>query len=737
MIAAYAALLLTSAVGATTAAGCTRNPSSCHELAEQDSWAAAKVACAAELEASSNAETALDLARAHMGLDDKQAALDAARRGLALDRTATALRIVGTAQDRLGTPADVAAARTTLTEALGAYEAEGDDVGVARTALAFAGSFWRDSQFATVDHWIDVAEGRGAHLDDKTAGMVAIMRGDLARRIGGGEEAEAAYVRAEAHLRHHPAKLSWLLLKRGRLHLERGAPTAAATLLEDALELAAAAGGVDVQRAAILGLGEVAQRQGRPAEGLRALEEWDGGRTSSYLRILARLTADTGDAAAALALLDEAIRACRDNETLWDLHLQRGRALEQLQRPADAESAYRAAIEKVEAMRTTLQGSELQPWLLSRRREPYEALFRMLAERNERRELLRVLESLTARSFLDFASSERPAGDGGDLLLRAAELESLHNGLLVDAGVADTAGLEALVVVEADGRLWTIHRSHNGLSVEARAESATVRRLLRDLDARPNDVEVATQLGELLVPPSVVASDDILRIVPAGELLRVPWAALRPRGQPLILQRPLAIAPSLALLGSLRPAQWTDASLVLGDPDGSLGAARDEARHAAATLQVAVRLGAEATRSAVYEVPAPWVLHVASHAAAHAAGGALRLADGPLTAGDVLEAGLAARVVVLSGCATARSRNREMWGSLAAAFLANGTGTVLATLRSVDDAAASALIASAYRHGLRTDPVRALAAAQREHLTRLPIEAWSGFVAYDVGTLPD
>jgi CHAT domain-containing protein len=150
---------------------------------------------------------------------------------------------------------------------------------------------------------------------------------------------------------------------------------------------------------------------------------------------------------------------------------------------------------------------------------------------------------------------------------------------------------------------------------------------------------------------------------------------------------------------------------------------------------VAPRLGEQATRAALLTSTAPHLLHIASHASGSAEGSSLALADGQLTFAEIVMAELHADIVVLSGCATAKARGAEMWGSLAAAFLANGTGTVIATLGSVRDGDARAVIDAAYRHGLATDPVRALAAAQREMVSASsPPDTWSKFVAYDVGT---
>jgi tetratricopeptide (TPR) repeat protein len=730
---AYIALLLTSAIGALTAAGCSRNQT-CHDLAEEESWAAAKVVCAGELAAHFTAETALDLGRARMNTGDDKGGLQAAEQALAAAASTTALRLVGTLHDRLG---NGATGRRFLETALDTSSNEGDGDGVARAALGLAGSFWRESSFADVDRWLRVAETTEVPPEAKTHGSVAILRGDLHRRVGDADEAEAAYARADKDLRPFPSKVSWVLFKRGKLHLERGALSAAAQLLEEAHALADETGQVDVQRAAVAALTELALKQGRRADAEKWLARWDGGRPTFYLRALAQLELARGNAPAAEATLGEAIAATRDSETSWELHHERGRMLEQLQKPAEAEAAYRASITEIEKLRATLSGSLLQPWLLARRRQPYEALFRVLAARGDTREVLRVLESLTARSFLEFVSGQ-PQGDTTSRLAHAAALAALQSGLLVEPGAADDSSREALVVVEADGRFWTIHRRPGApLRIEDRGDSESVRAAMRALDENSNDADAAERLGELLVPSSVAAGDAILYIVPAGELLRVPWAALRRGGKPLISERALAIAPSLALLGALRPASYDGGSLVVGDPDGTLAAARQEVQRAASVLGTTPRIGTQATRAALYETPEPWLLHIASHAASDSAGGSLRLADGELTAGEVLEAGFSARVAILSGCATARTRHREMWGSLAAALLANGTGTVIATLRSVDDEAARSLIARAYEHDLARDPVRALAAAQREAIATHDVEDWSSFVAYDIATIPE
>jgi CHAT domain-containing protein len=91
-----------------------------------------------------------------------------------------------------------------------------------------------------------------------------------------------------------------------------------------------------------------------------------------------------------------------------------------------------------------------------------------------------------------------------------------------------------------------------------------------------------------------------------------------------------------------------------------------------------------------------------------------------------------ARVVVLAGCASAASPADDLWGSLAAAFLAKGSESVVATVRSLRDDDASKVIDRFYARGGAFDPIRALSEAQRELATRNPVHIWSPFVVYSV-----
>jgi CHAT domain-containing protein len=247
-----------------------------------------------------------------------------------------------------------------------------------------------------------------------------------------------------------------------------------------------------------------------------------------------------------------------------------------------------------------------------------------------------------------------------------------------------------------------------------------------------------------------------------GPLLRVPFAALLADGARVLDRFDVAYAPSVTGLAALASTPGDPAALAStpGDPTATapsappaaaaatapsappaaapaivLADARRDLRHAAEEMRMVVdhtgarpRSGSEATRAALRDAAGAALLHVAGHSSVGSAGGYLMLADGEVTAADIIAWRVRPRIVVLPTCASAATVRREMWGSLAAAFLAAGTRDVVATLFSVEDALALEFARSFYQHGGATDPVAATARAQRELAARHPVSSWSAFV---------
>jgi tetratricopeptide (TPR) repeat protein len=716
------------------------DPAQCAELVSREDWRAAQRACTAQLELDGAPQTALSLAAALTQLGDHAGALEMARRALRDGPTAAALLAEGSALDRLH---QTAPARASLHRALALAEQAGEAKELARIAYTLAGSFWRESDYQQVATWLDAADDalRAAeeHQDaaPKLRGHIAMMRGDAYREMGNLTNAERNYDVARSALAQHASTRAWVRLKQGKLFLERGELELAKIAFRAAGDQARAAGQHEVERASRLNLAEVAWLQGDTARGLELLSGWADERDDAYLRVLGVLTAASGDLPSGDLLLREAIDITRSDRLRWSLLYERGRIQEKLGNADEAERCYRASVDCIERMRASFDSSAERRATLPGRRRPYEALFRMHAQAGRHQRMLTVLETLGARSLLESIAADGDPRTASDTIRRANGLQAfaerlrelaLHDGPEAELGVS-----EALVLAEADGRVWSVHqRLGDALVVEDAGSASEVRALAERLERDAGDLAAADALGAMLLG-AIAPGDEVLYVVPIGDLLRIPWAALRREGRPLVVDRPVAVSPSLALLG--REAQAPAAgSLVLGDPQGTLPRAREEATGVGGRLGVTPLLGARATRAALLTSPEPHLLHIASHASGNPEGSSLALADGPLTFTEIVIAGLHADIVVLSGCATAKPRSAEMWGSLAAAFLANGTGTVIATLGSVDDDSARAVIDAAYRHGLATDPVRALAAAQREMISAsAPPDGWSKFVAYDVG----
>ena len=706
--------------------------STCRSRLREGDWRRAEGPCR-EAYATNPDAGRLPLAQVEMNLGLEDEALALAREGLAGEARTDALALVGVLLDRRG---DVEAARGALREARELSRARDDVAAASRASYALAGSYWRQANYRETIGELD-ASSRDAEAsgDARMLGYVSLMRGDVMRAVGDAPLAEQAYHDADQRLKA-PGDRAYLELKRGMLQRDAGRPALATRAFEAALDIGHRVGVRDVEGAAHLNLAYQAHLAGDPAAGLAHLDAWPAPDDVAYLYNRALLVADQGRFEEALRLLDSASRAADTDEWAWDVAYERGRLFARVGKAAEAERDYRTAIAVVERMREALDPSELQPWMLPRRRAPYEALFTLLARSGRAREALEALEAFTARSFLDWLAGGR-ARDGDAALDRADAVGALWRALRGRGPSADLGAAlgrkEILVHVEAMDRFWVVHRAATGaVTIDDRAPAAEVVALAERFAADPDDASAAQTLGELLVPAAVVAGEPILHLVPTGDLLALPYAALRRGARRLVEERPLLVSPSLGAIAVAHRAPASTGSLVMADAEGDLPGARQEALDIARTLGLEAFVGLEATGARLAASPPLELLHIAGHAGVDAAGAWLSLADGPFSARDLLASRTHADVVVLAGCASAATPHAEMWGSLAAAFLANGSGTVIATLASVRDIDAAALVEHLYAHEVLADPSRSLRAAQRELLPTAPAAQWASFAAFGV-----
>jgi CHAT domain-containing protein len=247
---------------------------------------------------------------------------------------------------------------------------------------------------------------------------------------------------------------------------------------------------------------------------------------------------------------------------------------------------------------------------------------------------------------------------------------------------------------------------------------------------RRNADASAAALDKLLVEPMrPVIGDRPLVVVPTGALHAIPWSAL-----PSLRGRPVVVAPSLVTWSALaaRPRSRRRKVVLVAGPRLRHSAA--EARELGALFDKATVLtGTTATAAAALKaLDGAALAHIACHGHFRSDSplfSSLELADGPLNVYELQTLRQAPEMVVLSACDLATSDlhpGDEVLG-LAAALLAMGTRTIVASVVPVPDAGVKRLMLAFHRNLLAGDtPAVALARAQ----ARTPV---AGFVCLGSG----
>lgn len=550
------------------------------------------------------------------------------------------------------------------------------------------------------------------------------------------------------------------LANRGGLLADEGRRALARRDLEQALELGAGLEDPQIFRSIHLNLTSLHLEEGGLGDLERAAhhldEAWKHAEPGkppeiSLLYYRARVDLARGRAGEALRSAETALRQEPPADWAWDLELVRGRAEEARGRRADAESAYLRSIGIIEEMRRSLAFDELKSWLLDRKRQPFEALFRLQASAGRSEEALATAERALARTLLDafLHAGSRPAPpEAGwspaqatarmDLLdsLRPAMSESPVAALRPVGDILRAFGdRHGLVYFEAGDVLWLAVIAGGQVRLEELSASpAEVRRLGDSFLAHPEDPGTADRLGAALLPPgSLPRTGRTVHVVADGPLGNLPFAALRHGGRYLVIDHPVVHVPSLNTLAALesRSAGPLAPAIVLADAQGDLPAASAEAREVGRALGAAVHTGGAATAGRLREASAARVLHLATHTGLGPRGPWLGLADRRVLATEIVAGRIGPPLAVLASCASGTRPGRQMWGSLGAAFLAAGSRAVLASLWSVEDEQARELIVRFYAEGGAADPAGALARTQRVAIGRgASPNSWAAFVLF-------
>ena len=489
----------------------------------------------------------------------------------------------------------------------------------------------------------------------------------------------------------------WTLDALGRIALARGESGEAIAAYERLDRLGRSSASTSATWVAAVGLAGAERARGRFAQARAAYERAEtlsdemsgevplGEGRDTFLSLHARATAEFVDLLLTSNDAQSALRVARRARARLIATLQRTDRLGSLS--PDKRAAWDRAIAVYRKKREALDTSAKDDWTL-----PADQLDKAAeARRTEERAL---------RAALDEA-----------LLLLKDDAASDHHATLPPPGTA-------LVVFHPLPRGWVGFAADDKRVVFHRYASAEQTRSLAPLS-------------------DVLSGAKRVRIMAASELAHVDFAALA-YGDGLLLDH-AAVEYALDLRTSTTAATRVDSVLIVADPNGNLPNARVEAaavRERVKRLKPTVLDGPAATSDAVRAAIARADLfHYAGHGEFGGLDGldsALPLASGgKLTVGDILALPATPRIVMLSGCETAKANQVGTATSLglAHAFLAAGSHVVIAAVRPVRDADAAAISAALYRNDFARDPAEALRKAQLELRKRDPKADWSALRA--------
>lgn len=725
---------------ATLVAGCYREPSEeCRRLLDQQANEEAVLRCRELFESTGDPGAGILAAQAHQRLGHTGEALAWVERLQNTAAEADARRLESEINWRRGDAAGAAAAgrRELLLRHRGEEHARAAETGYYLFYYAWATGDYDEALGFARQSLEDAVRAADQSLEAQALQalyMVLYEVGDLERAERVLKAANRLIAPTQRDERARLQVYEGLIrLNTGRTALARDAFARALELAEDADRSFYRSTHLNLVKANLtLGAVDEAARHLAAAE---QYAEPGGGLPIALLYYRACVLHAQGRFAEAAAVTATALAASPDPAWLRDLEYQRGLTEEARGDLVAAEEAYGRAADEVERMRAALGTDELKSWLLEQKRRPFEALFRLQARGGRVGEALATAERARARTLLDalLDISSAAVSDGSDVGGPAGErlaalrelMPPLHRSAAADLAPLDQVlaaiGDRTLVIyVEAADELWRFMVSPSRVDLQRLAATpAEARRLAQRFLAYPDEPGPSAALAEILLPKELPTDPDSTIYVAAdGGLATLPFAALRRNGRFLIEYSRVAYVPSLralaAMLGSSLPEYGPP--LVLADPRGDLPGAASEARQVATRLEVLPLLQGDATLAALPRSPQPRILHLATHTGLGPRGPWLALAEGEVTASTVVASGLAPRLVVLAGCASAAHRGREMSGSLGAAFLAAGSPAVLASLWSVEDEATREFILRFYDEGGSAEPAAALARTQRRFI---------------------
>ncbi|MFK8016038.1 MAG: CHAT domain-containing protein [Gammaproteobacteria bacterium] len=438
---------------------------------------------------------------------------------------------------------------------------------------------------------------------------------------------------------------------------------------------------------------------------------------------------------------------------VWELHYWAGKAAQQAGQNTQARASFEQSIAALEKERERLAYADLKAHLQHDRREPYEALFGLLANTGDARGALAVLEQAKARTFVDaFVADSDGTVDvtGNRVPVREvsdrADAVEAYVAAMATSPTVGTRAIEPLLAAVRDDisisyffaerALWLVRVASGTPELHRVALSVSaLEELLKANRRDPDDIPTLATLGAALLPANLLPPPgQRLFFAPDGALNQMGLASLRIDDQYLVERISLAVIPSLNTLVSMREARAaaprTEQTVILADPHGDLPFAKREAGTVAGLLGATALTGKDASLENLATAKHADVVHIATHSGLAHLGPWVTLADGEMAASDLLEMNLAPGLAVLASCLSGASDGVGLWGSLGGVFLSTGSGSALVALWSIPDDTTQVLITDFYRaYSAQPGAAGALAAAQRMAIRNgLAPRLWAGFV---------
>lgn len=404
-------------------------------------------------------------------------------------------------------------------------------------------------------------------------------------------------------------------------------------------------------------------------------------------------------------------------------------------------------IGQVELVRGAQSVLELRPWVLDKRRAPYELLFVAQARSHEFEEAALIFDRWQGRTVQDaLVRSQPPASlDYRDMAdhftklgewLRVASQAPFAGSPDRDAVLRAMRDIDLVALIVANDDVWRLTANHGMPRLTQLGSFVEIKKLVDKFRGRPTDVQAASDLAARLLPDDVFQpTQESLHVVVDGRLPPLPVAALRRNGVPLVALRPIVRAlrlPETRCAHVMRSGHAT----VLAYPSDNLPGTLAEAAQVAPLLRATTELGASATKAALLSAAHDAVLHVAAHGNVGMDGAALVLAGGEISALEISARRIAPSLVMLSACSGGVSDDPELAGSLVAGFFGAGSQHVVATLGGIFDAGASEIVTRFYLAGGVADPVRALRTAQSALAKTNNID-WPYFAVFGPDVCPE